>query len=93
MKFLFWIAGILSFLGCSFALATLLGLQGNDGGAAMKLFLPMLGFGVFMGFIANFIRRFKPEAMGKNENAAGIILSMMTGIGAVVIILSSLGVF
>lgn len=95
MRILFWISGILSFLAYSFAIALFLGLNAPDNsgtGMVMMLFLPLLGAGIVGGLAANLIRRFKAEEMGKNENAAGIILSMMTGIAAVVVILSWVGV-
>ena len=94
MRILFWLAALMSFLGYSFALALLLGLQNTmkGGEEIAQLFLPLLGFGILLGLVANLIRRFKPDELGKNENAAGIILSMMTGIGAIVIILNYLGI-
>lgn len=95
MRILFWLSAILSFLAYSFAIALLLGLKisnNSEPGMAMMLFIPLLGAGIIGGLAANLIRRFKAEQMGRNENAAGIILSMMTGIAAIVVILGYVGV-
>jgi len=93
MRILFWLAAVMSFLSYSFAIAHLLGLSAAEAGDSEDLFIPLLGAGIIGGFIANSARRFKPEEMKKNENAAGIILSMMTGIAAMVVILAFIGVF